>query len=225
MKVMLGLALFSTLAADPPHFDIQLGLGHTRPAALDLTASNGSLSVEPASQRGFTLRCTAAWAPAPSWDLETSLGWRFRSGGGLAYRSSATGSGRLDVNQILKGQMILGGSASRVFQARRGSVSLGAGMDLRAERLSAETGAGSSSGSLSRLWGRAVVRFAWPGAWRPFVAVEFAAPLSKPATAATGYIQDLDRLDSPSNPNAGTVAKAHAPDSEILLAFGLRVPR
>jgi hypothetical protein len=225
MKLIPGLVFCCTMAAQSPDFGLQLGHGQIKPAALDLSSSSGALSVEPSTQRGFTLRGTAAWDLAPSWALEASLGWRFRSRGGLDYRSSSAGPGRLDVNQVLEDQMILGGVASRGFPFKTGLLSLGAGMDLRTERLSAETAAGSSSASLARIWGRAVARLAWSGTWRPYVALEFSVPLSRPSTSAAGYLEDLDRLGTSSNPSTGTVAKAHAPSSEILMAIGLRFPR
>ena len=225
MKVLLALFLasFGTLAAESPTFGLQLGFGQTRPAALDLSSSTGTLSVDPAAQQAVTLRGLAAWSPAPQWTLEASLGFRPRSGGALDYRSSSSaGSGRLDVTQTLTSQLILGGLVLRDFRQRW---FFGLGLDLRAERLAAETTHGSSAASLTRPWLRAVARCAGTGAWRPFVSLEFAAPLSRPATSAADYIQDLDHLDAVSNPATGSVAKAHAPASEILLAVGLRFPR
>ncbi len=227
MKHVLAMTMTfsSILAAQSPRFGLQLGIGQTRPASLDLSSSTGTLSVDTLTQPGLTLRGHAAWAPAPRWELEASLGWRSRSSGRLDYRSSAEGSGRLDVKQVLQVQMILGGLLSWNFQGGAGAWSLGAGLDLRDERLSAETASGSSAASLTRPWLCVVARYAWHGAWRPFAALEFAAPLSKPPTSAAAYIQDLDRLDTASNPSAGTVAKAHAPASEIVVALGLRFPR
>lgn len=224
MKAILALALVTMthLSAESPTFGLQLGFGQTRPAAIDLASATGTLSVDPAAQQGATVRGLAAWNPAPRWTLEASLGFRPRSSGGLDYRSSSAGSGRLDVTQTLSSQVILGGL---VLRDVRQSWFFGLGLDLRAERLSAETGRGASAASLSRPWLRAAARFAWAGAWRPFVALEYAAPLGKPSTSAADYVRDLDHLDAASNPASGSVAKAHAPASELLLAVGLRFPR
>ena len=218
------LSLGVHLDAQSPAFGLQLGFGQSRPAALDLASASATLAVDPATQQGLTLRGTAAWTLAPRWELEASLGWRARSSGGLDYRGSATGAGRLDVNQVLKDQLILGGLLTRAFQVGGGAWSLGAGLDLRAERLAAETAAGGSPASLTRPWLRALARYAWTSSWRPYLALEFAAPLSKPSPSPADYLQDLDRLDTASNPSAGSVAKAHAPSSELILAFGVRFP-
>lgn len=226
MKAVLALVLASVaLAAQSPSYGLQFGYGPTRSAGLDLASSSGTLAVDSARQPGFTLRGLAAWTLSPDWSLEASLGWRARSSGSLAYRSSVAGSGTLDVKQVLSSQVILGGLALRDLLVRTGTWSFGAGLDVRAERLSAETARAASAASLTRPWLRATARFAWSGAWRPWVALEFAAPVNKPATSAADYIQDLDRLEATPNPSAGSVAKAHAPTSEFLLAFGLRFPR
>lgn len=221
MKRLFSLAALAPLAAQSPTFGLQLGFGQTRPVALDLASSTGTLSVDPAAQQAATLRGLAAWKPAPGWTLEASLGFRPSSGGTLEYRSSSAGAGRLDVTQTLASQMILGGL---VLCDLRERWFFCLGLDLRAERLAAETAQGSSAASLTRPWLRAAVRCAWTGAWKPFVALEYAAPLSRPSTAAADYIQDLDRLGTASNPATGSVAKAHAPASELLLAVGLRFP-
>ena len=225
-KTMMLLLVAGIWAdAQSPRLGLQAGWGQSKLTAVDLSSSTGTLSVDPVPQQAFTLRGSASWVVSPGWSLETSLGWRSSSRGGLDYRSSATGTGRMDVRQALSGQIILGGLACRDFQAGAGAFSLGAGLDLRAERLSAETAKGSSRASLTRPWLRAVARYTWEAPWRPFVALEIAAPLGKSSTSAADYIQDLDRLDTASNPSAGTVAKAHAPASEIIVALGLRFPR
>ncbi len=220
--LVLFLASFGPLAAQSPIFGLQLGFGPTRLAALDLASTTGSLAVDAATQQGLALRGFAAWTTAPHWSVEASLGYRPRSSGGLDYRSSSAGAGRLDVQQVLASQLIVGGLVFRDLGPRG---SLGLGLDLRAERLAAESAHGSSAASLTRPWLRVTARFHWVGAWRPFAALEIATPLNRPTTTAADYLRDLDQLESASNPSAGTVAKAHAPASEILLALGLRFPR
>jgi len=217
--ILLGGAL---LAAQGPDLGVQVGWGSTRLRALTLTTVSGSLSVDPSTQQGLALRGLATWKAWPGWEWEGSVGWRPRSSGALDYRSSSAGQGRLDVKEELQSQLLAGLLLSRGFASSTGTWSLGLGLDGRWEKLAAATGAGSSAASLRRLWYRAVARHAWGGKGQPFVALEFAAPLSRPSTSAAAYLQDLDRLDLPPNPSAGSVAKAHAPASELVVAAGFR---
>ncbi len=204
--------------AQLPAFEGQLAYVQTQLRSLDVSAGPTTLHMDPKTQSGLALRGAWAWPLRGAWSVDASLGYRFQTKGGLDYRVSPGPSGSLDVKQVLEHQIILGGLVRWT-----GAATFGAGLDLRQEALSVESSDGKSSGTLTRPWFRAVARYPLGGgALQPFLGLELALPLTKESVDGVSYIGDLDRLGEPSNPYAGSVAKAHGPSFEFALVFGLR---
>lgn len=214
--VLIPLACGAMLGAQCP--EVQLAFGQTKLRSLDVSSTSASLSVDPASQTGGSLRAALDWPLQGPWSIEGSLGYRFRSSGKLDYHTTQGLSGTLDVKEVLERQVALG-----ALVRWHGPVILGAGLDLRREDLKAEAGPLASSGNLTRPWVRMFVRHGFTSApWHPFVGIECSLPLTRETPSGTDYIRDLDLLGEPGNPSAGSVAKAHAPTFEVVVSFGVR---
>lgn len=216
---LLSLALLAAVPAAAQDWSFEAALQASRDSLRDYTVQGpgGSLTVSPAGHTGLALRGAAVRTLDPRWAFETSLGFRLRSTGSLAFSNTAGRIGTLDVRQALPSQLILGA-------AFRGRVPFlwSAGLDLRSERLSVEAGSASSAATLTRPWFRATARWDFDG---PFVGLALAVPLTKDTPSGEAYLSDLDHLGGPSNPEAGAAARAHAPQSEIGLLVGYRFLR
>ncbi len=206
------------LRAQSPLFEGQLAFVQTQLRSQAVAAGPTTLQVDPKAQSGLAFRGACVWPLRGAWSVDASLGYRLHSKGNLDYRLSAGPTGSFDVKQELNHQIILGGLARWT-----GIATFGIGLDLRQESLSIESSDGTSGGTLTRPWFRALARYPLGlGSMQTFLGLELALPLTKPSAAGTAYIGDLDRLGEPGNPYGGSVAKAHAPSFELALVFGLR---
>ena len=219
IPMILALAVCAiALRAQSSAFEGQLALVQTQLRSLDVASGPTTLHVAPRTQSGLALRGAWVWPLKGAWSVDASLGYRFRTQSNLDYRVTSGPSGTLDVKQVLDHQIILGGLVRWT-----GVATFGVGLDVRQESLSIESSDGTSSGTLTRAWFRAVARYPLgSSALRPFIGVELALPLTKESGDGKAYIGDLDRLGEPGNPYTGSVAKAHAPSFEFALVFGLR---
>ena len=206
---------------DQGPWDAQLFWGKASFQAFEINPPKGYLKVDVPTQSFWGGRLgldLLRWGPGV---LQASGGLAYGSKSPLGYSNSAGASGLVGADLHLRHQWMGG----LTYFHDLGGLQAGLGLDFRRDALMVQASPGLRSyGWLDRFWWRAVGKYRLEpmGSVRPYVALEFAAPLSTYHPEGTAYLADLDNLGLPSNTSQGAAAKTHAPRFQVALAMGLR---